>query len=267
MNINGETKLLGLIGSNIRHSKSFVLHNSTMLREGINGVYLPFQIQKKQFLSCMNGLASLNCIGVNITLPFKEEAFMLADKLSVEAESIQAINTLVRENNEWIGHNTDHHGFTQSLEENNIQLSGRPIFIWGAGGAAKSVCYTLKQKNISAVSCWNRTIERIKTLRPLIDVEYYDRQTALPEKAILINCVPSSQKIDYPQQLSFNPSHVVIDLSYWKTPLLQKAERCGATIIDGSGMLIHQAAKAFSLWFPASNPVQVMKNIYQETFQ
>lgn len=265
--INGETKILGLIGDNISHSKSFVLHNAALEKEKINGIYLPFQISKDQFSNCLTGLSSIKCLGANITTPFKEEAFELVDYLSEEAKQIEAINTIIRKEDQWVGYNTDCYGFWKSLKENNISVSDRPIFIWGAGGAAKSVCYALKQNNVSKVFCWNRTRQRIQNLQRLFPVEFYDWNKKLPDQAILINCTPLSKKSDYPQKLSFNSSHIVVDLLYWKTDLLQLAENSGAIVLDGSGMLIHQAAKAFSLWFPNSNPTQIMKNVYQEHFK
>ena len=150
--INSETQILGLIGNNILHSKSFALHNAVMKEKNINGVYLPFQIKNNHFFNCLQGLFSIRCIGVNITIPFKEKAFTFVDSASDDAREIQAINTIVREDNRWVGYNTDHFGFWKSLEEQQISVSGRPIFIWGAGGAAKSVCYALKKQNVSNVS-------------------------------------------------------------------------------------------------------------------
>lgn len=262
--INGETKILGLIGANILHSKSFVLHNSALKQKHLNGIYIPFQLQKDRLNSLLKNLLSINCIGANITIPFKEEALKLVDSISEEAKDIQAINTIVRKNDTWIGYNTDYYGFWKSLEEQEVSIFERPIFLWGAGGAAKSVCYALKKQNVSNIFCWNRTKNRVQNLQPIIDAEYYDWNQKLPERALLINCTPLSNRSEYPSNLSFQENQIIVDLLYWKTPLLQKAEASGAKIIDGSGMLIHQAAKAFSLWFPTSNPTQIMKKVYQE---
>lgn len=262
INTNRETTILGLIGSNISHSKSFALHNFAIKKQGLNAVYTPFQTNN--FLDCLTGLSSINCFGANITIPFKEEALNHIDQYSEDVQKIQAINTIVRQDEQWVGHNTDHYGFWKSLEERGISILDRPVYIWGAGGAAKSVCYALKQQRVSIINCWNRTASRIKSLETIIDVQYYDWTTPLPDNAILINCTPLYQWEELPKNLSFNQTHVVVDLLYWKTPLLQYAESSNAICLDGSGMLIHQAAKAFSLWFPKTDSTKYMKQCYQE---
>jgi shikimate dehydrogenase len=262
--VNGETTILGLIGNNTLHSKSFALHNFVIEKQALNAIYIP--LQTSNFLDCLKGLSSINCFGANITIPFKEVALKHIDTYSEEVRKIQSINTIVRVDGQWVGHNTDHYGFWKSLEEKGISLSSRPVYLWGAGGAAKAVCYALKQQNVTTINCWNRTASRIKTLERIIDVQYYDWTTPLPSYAILINCTPISRWEDLPKSLSFNQTHVVVDLIYWKTPLLQYAESKKAICLDGSGMLIHQAAKAFSLWFPNSDPTEYMKQIYQEKF-
>ena len=91
--VNGETTILGLIGNNTLHSKSFALHNFVIEKQALNAIYIP--LQTSNFLDCLKGLSSINCFGANITIPFKEVALKHIDTYSEEVRKIQSINTIV----------------------------------------------------------------------------------------------------------------------------------------------------------------------------
>ena len=263
-NITATTRLYGLVGSNISRSKSFVLHNQTMKALDLDALYLCFETEAHSLQEILKALDAIQCQGANITLPFKEDIIPYLGELSSEAQAIGAVNTIRKTKKGWKGYNTDAFGFAQSLLTSNITVENRPIYLWGAGGAARAVCYALANLGVDTIHCWNRHPDRLNELRTLVAVERYQPEVFFPQHAILINCTPLESKEEYPALPQFNSTHSVIDLIYRDTALLSMAKEAGAEYLNGSKMLLYQAVKAFELWFPNSNPTMTMTQIYWE---
>lgn len=265
--VNGDTQILGLIGSDISQSKSFQLHNIACQQLDINAVYIPFSIAKENFTASMRLLSSINCFGANVTLPFKQMIIPFISQLTEDAIKIGAVNTIKNNDGKWIGHNTDAQGFINAMKEMNVIWNDRPIYLWGAGGAARAICFALQKIGIPSIYCWNRTETKVETLADIIDIQAYEVSQTLPDNAILINCTPLEAISKYPYQNNFTPYQTVIDLIYRETPLLEKARQHGAETINGFGMLLHQAAIAFQFWYPDTEPLSIMKQNIQERHQ
>ena len=256
--INGQTQILGLLGQSIQHSKSYELHNYCIDALGFNAVYLPLQSQH----SMIDTLFHLDqFVGANVTMPYKLTALEHVDQLTETARNIGAVNTIYKQNDQIIGDNTDAVGFHSALSQYPIQWTECPIYIIGAGGAAKAVCTALEQFGVQQAMCWNRTPSKYEALSNRIEIHSWDRTTLEPN-GIIIQCTPLGQHGEDPiAHLTLGSSNVVIDLLYQRTPLLQRLETVNGMAIDGLRMLVHQAAYSFAHWFQCAPPIQMMESI------
>ena len=253
--INGQTQILGLVGECITQSVSYQLHNHCLKTMNINAVYIPLQSSKPLPIWTID-----HFLGANITMPFKQILIAKMDILTESAKEIGSINTIHKIGNQLIGDNTDGMGFLSAINQHSddIPWNQRPVYIIGAGGAAKAICWALKKLGVSSIFVWNRTPQRIEQLRGIIQVEYWDC-TKLPNNAIVIQCTPIGTNGGDPlSKIDVHPEQIIIDLIYQKTPLLARLENVGGLAINGMGMLVHQAAYSFSRWFQCPPPIELM---------
>ena len=207
-------EILGLIGSTIKGSYSYLLHNRTLDHMGLNAVYLPFQSSQSNWESIFE---LDQFLGANVTMPYKESLLDKMDILTDRAQSIGAINTIHKLEGQLIGDNTDSIGFLSALENQQIPWTDRPIYILGAGGAAKSICYALSSVGVDQVHIWNRNTKRIKTYAWTIAPNTSAGMAShpLPETAIIVQCTPLGQQGEDPlSKHSLHPDQIVLDLIY-----------------------------------------------------
>ena len=145
INIDTDTRVLGLLGNPIKHSLSPLMHNAVFAEMGLNYAYLPFQVQEEQLKEAVTSIRGLSLKGVNVTIPFKEKVIPYLDELSEEAIACRAVNVICNQNGRLIGYNTDGKGFVRALKEENVAIKGRAVFI-GAGGAARALAYELARE-------------------------------------------------------------------------------------------------------------------------
>lgn len=254
--INAQTHITGLIGNDISRSKSFQLHNYTLQKHNINAVYVPFSVQN---LSSVRQLFSLdNFLGANVTIPYKEKILVDMDVLTETAKQIQSVNTIHKKNGQLIGDNTDYIGFIESTKQYNIPWTQYPIYLLGAGGSAKSICYALTLLGVEHIFCWNRNQNNISSLQNTIHVSYWDTNS-IPKHAIIIQTTPLGTHNEHPlPHIQWCSTHILIDILYKKTPLYLSIQQAGGLAIEGTGMLIHQAAHSFARWFSCAPPVETM---------
>jgi len=267
MDINGETKIIGIFGFPVEHTLSPLMHNAAFDALGLNIRYLAFKVFPRDLGDAVRAIRSLNMLGVNITVPHKENVIPFLDKVDEEAIFIGAVNTVVNSNGILIGYNTDGRGFISSLIEEDIEFEGKRILIIGAGGAARSISYYLseKAKDLSLYDIDKQKAERLcrdlskfrSGVRVLDNVEedIYD---------MIINATPLGLKPDDPLPLShdlINGRMIVYDLVYKETNLIRMARQKGAKTLDGSGMLLWQGVLAFELWTGVKPPVDVMRRV------
>ena len=254
---NGNTQLLGLIGSNISSSYSFGLHNRAIQSQHRNAVYVPFQSRQSNWDSLF---ALDNFLGANVTMPHKEVLFFKMDELTDRAQTIGAINTIHKTKGKLVGDNTDSIGFLSAVQQYNIPWLERPIYILGAGGAAKAICYALHTLGVQTIFVWNRTPDRVQSLSTLIkSIQWWDISDSLPSNAIVIQCTSLGQQEEDPLPIQqWTAEHIVLDLIYHQTPLLKRVLSAGGIAINGLGMLIHQAAHSFARWFDCPPPISLM---------
>ena len=137
--ITGHTRLTGLLGSPVAHSKSPLMHNEAFRLLRLDYVYLCFDVKEDSLKTAFEGLKKLNVAGFNCTMPDKTAICELLDDLSPAAKMIGAVNTVVNENGRYIGHNTDGIGYMQSVKDAGFDIKGETMTLLGAGGAASSI--------------------------------------------------------------------------------------------------------------------------------
>ena len=266
--INGKTKIIGIIGKNIENSLSPLIHNQIILKNSLNFCYLPFQVAETNLGKAIQGIKALNIKGVNITFPYKEKAIKFIDEVEESAQRIGAVNTIVNNKGILTGYNTDVIGFKKSLQEDGkFATKGKRAVILGAGGSARAVAYALLEEGIEEVYIFNRTPEKAEKIKQDLSsffpessiyvflLEEENLKNKIERAHLIVNTTSLGMppKIDYtplPDEKLFHPDLLVYDLIYHpaKTLFLRQAEKAGAKIINGLPMLVYQGIESFYLW-------------------
>ena len=266
--INGKTKIIGVIGKNIKNSLSPLFHNQIILKYSLNFCYLPFQVAETDLGKAIQGIKALNIRGVNITFPYKEKAIEFLDKVEKSARRIGAVNTIVNNKGFLTGYNTDVIGFKKSLQEDGeFVIKEKKAVILGAGGAARAVVYALLEEKIEEICIFNRTLEKAKKIKQnlssffpksrisVFPLEGEDLKDKIEKAHLLVNATslgmpPRVDNTPLPDEKLFHPDLLVYDLIYHptRTLFLRQAERAGAKIINGLPMLVYQGIESFYLW-------------------
>ena len=275
------SKFCGLFGYPLKHTLSPVMHNLSFDYHSIDWVYLPFETKPEDFEKAVIGLKSIGVIGFNVTIPFKEDIIKLLDEVDEEVEKMNAVNTVKNINGKLIGYNTDHRGFYRTFEEYKDDIKEKNVIMFGAGGAAKAVLYSLMSRfepqNILVLDVSEDKIEKMNTIigslgtdKINVSFELVNRVNNLNEKIkeakLIINSSPVGMSPDIEKSVIddeniLNENHIIYDLVYnpIKTKLVKMAERRGATAIGGLDMLIYQGAEAFKIWTGKDMPVEKVR--------
>lgn len=268
ISIDGETKLYGVIGNPVAHSFSPRMHSLAFQELGINAVYLPFLINEAQLPQLLNAFSITGVQGFNVTLPFKEKIVPFLDSLSDEAEMLQSVNTVFRNNDGWKGYSTDGIGFTRSLNAAGIKTNGKKILMTGAGGAARAIAVSLALAGVSELVILNRTQWKADRLAELLRrvVSAVQVSTTLPadlDMDIVINTTSVGMHDDgcpLPDEV-IKKSRLVIDIIYnpSQTGLLKKAATWSIATMNGIDMLLYQGVESFEIWTGQKAPVEIMR--------
>lgn len=258
----GAARIAGVIGWPISHSKSPALHTYWLRRYDVDGFYAPLPVAPDDLDTALRGLKAAGFRGVNITIPHKEAALQLADKVSDAAHRIGAANTLTFQPDGLVhADNTDGYGFIANLQQMAPDWSATagPALVLGAGGAARAVLDGLLRAGAPKIYLANRTQERAEAVRSAFDervvtVPFREVHAHLAAVALLVNTTSLGMTGKPPLTLSLDglsKEALVTDIVYTplKTPLLAQAEACGVATVDGLGMLLHQAVPGFERWF------------------
>ena len=254
--------LAGVIGHPIAHSRSPALHGFWLKRYGIKGHYIPMDVAQADLKQALAILPKLGFVGLNVTIPHKETALALADVVTDRAALIGAANTLIfRKDGKVHADNTDGAGFVANLRQNapNWNPQSGPAAIFGAGGAARAVIAALIELGAPEIRIANRTRPRAEALRSDFGArlhvhDWVQAANMLQGATLVINSTSLGMtgKPDFRVPLdALEPGAIVTDLVY--TPLMTQflieAQARGAHVVDGLGMLLHQAAPGFERWF------------------
>lgn len=256
MSITGHATLAGVIGWPVAHSRSPRLHGTWLERHGIDGAYLPLAVAPEDFSSCVAALVKMGFAGANVTIPHKESAFALCDRVADSAKRAGAVNTLVFAERRIIGSNTDGSGFLANLRAHGVAPAAGPALVLGAGGAARAIATALQEEGAAVTIC-NRTPDRAAALAAafgLDQIPWEARHAALADHALVVNTTALGMQGHAPLDLDLGralPGTAVADIVYvpLETPLLAGARVRGLVAVEGLGMLLHQAVPGFAAWF------------------
>ena len=254
--------LAGVIGHPIAHSRSPALHGYWLRRYGLQGHYVPLDVVPADFEATLRMLPRMGFVGVNVTIPHKENLLRIADIVTDRAALIGAANTVIfRKDGKIHADNTDGLGFIANLRQNapDWRPSAGPAAIFGAGGAARAVIAALLEVGVPELRIANRTRLRAETLRSdfgpkVVVYDWTQAAQMLDGASTVVNTTSLGMtgKADFGVPLDLlAPGTLTTDIVYTplKTAFLIEAEARGARIVDGLGMLLHQAAPGFERWF------------------
>lgn len=254
-------KLYAVIGDPIAQSMSPIMHNDLFQFYGIDAHYHAFAIKEKNLEIAVNGFRAIDLAGFNVTVPHKVAIMPLLDEIDPLAKSIGAVNTVVNVNGRLIGYNTDGSGFVHGLKSKLPSIVNKKVLIIGAGGAARSIYFTLASVGVGTIDLTNRTLEKAKGLS--YDCPYEVQTSILTlseaeEQLAVYDIIIQTTSIGMAPQTECKPISLhnlrentfVSDIIYnpLETEFLKRAKERGAITENGIAMFVNQGALAFEKW-------------------
>jgi 3-dehydroquinate dehydratase/shikimate dehydrogenase len=272
--INVDTEVFGVIGDPVGHSLSPLIHNTAFKTLGMNRVYLPFRVPLDNFKTFLNDMQPLQIKGLSVTIPHKEACVEQVQQADGAVRVVGAVNTMVRREGGWEGHNTDYRAAMASLENklgaqagDSAPLSGKQVLLLGAGGVARAITFGLIRRG-AIVTIANRNKERGSNLARDANcrfIEWPRRMANLCD--ILINCTPIGM---FPEvdEIPIPPSYlregmVVFDTIYnpENTLLIKEARARGCSVVSGVDMFVRQAVLQFQIFTEQEAPEELMNDV------
>lgn len=249
--------LTGLIGYPVAHSLSPRIHTYWAKKYAIETDYKLFTTPPHRVRQVVHRLKNKGAKGFNVTVPHKQAVMEFLDGVDDVARAIGAVNTVIRHNGKFIGTNTDAYGFITNLKQSlpNLASHVKNTVLLGAGGATRAAIVSLKEQGAS-ITLTNRTEKTAAALANEFSIHYVNwesRHSILEQATLLVNTTSLGMKNNPELDLNIqylNPSAAVHDIVYspLKTTLLINAEKAGHPTVDGLGMLLYQAQRAFEHW-------------------
>jgi shikimate dehydrogenase len=259
--ISGSTRVAGVIGDPVRHSLSPVLHNAAYRALGIDWVYVAFPVPAGRAADALAAMRVLDIAGLSVTMPHKAAAAEACDELAPDAAALRSVNTVTRlASGRLAGDTTDGEGFVRSLHAAGHDPAGRRVLVLGAGGAARAVALALSRAG-AVVQVAARRADAAEQVSHAEVVAWDARDDAAQASDIVVNATPIGMGGEEASPIRPVPGVVVADLVYHplETPLLRAARATGSPVVDGLGMLVHQAALQVERWTGQPGPVDVMR--------
>jgi shikimate dehydrogenase len=270
------TKRVVLIGHPVAHSLSGAMQQAAFDAAGIPATYELWDRAPLELAEAIEELRGDDFLGANVTIPHKEKAAGLVDRLTEEAHATGAVNTITRSGKHLVGHNTDVPGFRVALDALvGKQRMPRAAVVLGSGGGARAVVHGLVSEGFTRIVVFNRHLHRAEAL-----VRFFAKSAAhmelrampwhesiieaeLARAKVLVNATSVGLRDDespIPGEL-IPPDLLVMDLIYNppRSRLLRDAEAAGCQVLNGETMLLHQGAAAFALWTGQAAPVELMR--------
>jgi len=273
--ISSKTKVLGVIGSPIEHSVSPVMHNAAIQGLKLDYRYLAFHVPLEHLPSAIDGIRGLGIVGINVTIPHKENVMKYLDEIDEKAARIGAVNTIKNVNGRLIGRNTDAEGAIEAIKTAGWKLDRSNVVIIGAGGAARAIAFALARE-VPRIVILNIDENQAKKLAT--DLEEFTKTTIIYclleeestrrevlEADLLIHATsigmyPNVQQSLVPKKCLHSDLHV-FDIVYnpLQTQLLKDAKEAGCPTLGGIDMLVNQGALAFEWWTGVAPNKELMK--------
>jgi shikimate dehydrogenase len=260
--------LYGLLGKKLGHSFSPQIHKIIFEKVNLEGVYNLYETEEQNLFETLKNLINRGVKGLNVTIPYKVEVMKYLDRITKEAKSIGAVNTIEIKEAYIIGHNTDYSGFGATLKRNRINPINKSALILGTGGVSKAVYQYLKNNDIKEITFVSRNININKEKNNEFNIISYE-EAKRQNGDIIINCTPSGM---YPNSMEcpvdkalISNYDIAIDLIYnpRKTMFLNYAMEEGHQAVNGLYMLVAQAVCAEEIW----NDIEIAEDIMQEIYE
>ena len=275
--LDGQTRVVGVIGWPVAHSLSPPMQNAALEEMGLNWVYVPFAVRPEWVAEALAAVRALGLVGINVTVPHKETVAQLVDQLEGSARVLGSVNTVCNREGTLVGLSTDGEGFLRALQEAGGSVSGKRVVLYGAGGAGRAVAYAVANHGAAQLWIVNRTLQRAESLAALVREQCGIRVSALQlgteeaqrvtrQAEVVINSTsqgmhPHEDEPPIVAEEWLSEEQWVCDLVYnpRETALLQAARRRNARTLDGTGMLVHQGALALESWTGREVPIATMR--------
>lgn len=265
MEINGKTRVCGLIGNPVEHTLSPMIHNTLAERLGHNMVYVPFLVEEGKVAEAVGGAEALHLLGLNVTVPYKSEVISSLKEIDALARNIGAVNTLVRTDGGFKGYNTDMEGLYRAMMSDGVRIDGEQIILLGAGGAARAVAYLCAVKGAEQVYLLNRTFDKAQAVAEevnrtsgrevIIPMHTEDYVTLSGGKYLAIQgtsvgLAPHVEDVVIADDAFYEKIHTGFDLIYspWETKFMRLTREHGGRAYNGLKMLLYQGIIAYELW-------------------
>ncbi len=282
--ITGHTGLLCLLGSPVAHSISPEMHNEACNQLGLDYSYLAFDVPEEKMPQAVEGLRTMGVRGWNITMPGKNIMCKLADKVSPASEISGACNTIVNDNGVLTAYTTDGVGFMRAVADNGVDIIGKKMTLFGAGGAATAILVQAALDGVAQIDVFNvkdafydRAEDIAKKLNERTDCkvaihDFSDLElirASIADSAILVNgtsvgMAPNTDATVLPDPNMLHEGLFVFDVIYnpVETRFLREAKEAGCKTANGMYMLLYQGAASFKLWTGEDMPVEIIKEKY-----
>jgi shikimate dehydrogenase len=268
--------LVGLVGAPVGQSLSPAMMRAAFAAAGLDAEYAVMETDAPGLAAAVQRFAREGSPGFNVTIPHKAAIIPFCRRLAPSAAAASAVNTMVREREGWVGHNTDGEGLAAFLDRRGVSRDGRQIVLLGAGGAARGIAARLVADSPRGVLIANRDLSRADELADLVRgltpgmpvgtaalTEGAIRPLLTPPLLVIQATSLGAGGVGCPRFpfSALSPADAVIDAVYRpeETPFLAAARCAGAEILPGWGMLLYQGAAAFTLWFGIPAPIAAME--------
>ncbi|MDO4617889.1 MAG: shikimate dehydrogenase [Clostridia bacterium] len=265
--ITAKTKVFGIIGNPVEHSKSPVMHSEFANLTDEDLVYMAFPVKEGDLKAAVDGLRALGICGINVTAPYKNDVIEFLDEVSEDAKKANSVNTVVNENGKLKGYTTDAEGLYRSIAKEGFDVKDKDILIFGAGGVVKPILIEFIKRGAKSIAVLNRTKSKAEALKEEFEI---DTEIIKAHYDIVINTTsagmhPQENVMPY-EDISFvDKDTLCVDLIYnpEETLFLKAAKEMGARILNGRGMLICQGIIAYELFTGKKLP----ENAYEEALK
>ena len=281
IDINGTTRVCGLIGNPVGHSISPVIHNSLARLMDMNMVYTTFKVEKGDVVTAVNGAYALNILGLNVTVPHKQAVMESLVDIDPLAKAIGAVNTLVRTDKGYKGYNTDILGLERELIDEGVVLLGSRCVILGAGGAARAIAFLCAKSGAKEIYMLNRTKEKAydiakavndyfgkECIKPML-ISAYDKLEADDYVVIQTTSVglyPNVDDVVIDDEAFYKKVKVGVDIIYnpSETRFMKMCKNAGKPACNGLKMLLYQGVAAYELWNDVSVTKEQADKVYNK---
>lgn len=277
--IKGTTRVCGLIGNPVGHSISPLIHNSLAKLCHLDLAYVTFQVEKENLSTAIQGAYSLNLLGMNVTVPHKQQVMESLVAIDPLAEAIGAVNTLVRVENGYKGYNTDILGLQRELQDAGISLKGSRVILLGAGGAARAIAFLCVSEGASEVRILNRTVEKAQAIAQDVNAHLktnvasgqtldayktMDGDDYIVLQTSSVGLYPNVDAAVIEDPAFYEKARVGVDIIYnpAETKFMKYMKAAGKPAYNGLKMLLYQGVSAFELWNQINVSKEAVDTVY-----